>query len=1488
MQAVYRWILCATFLTVITLPISAQDDLSGILVELDATVKDKGDDAITDAWQVIRPRMSLLSADQKKELAGLFQAMKVTKLSLNPYYKSFFQAYQQIANSELPEETYDQWIEVLQSMLAPGQSNRANKIKAFLLFCQEYFKDGSINKSKGGTNWKALTFHSELGFKADKPYFMFEETDLMSFNKKDTIFINKTSGTYLPLQGIFQGKGGFAEWPEGELGKMTAEFSTFVVESNKGIYNVDEAFLSFDKFFGDRTIKGKFQDKLSNETNKKHPTFVSDAQDLIINDLAPNLTLRGGLKLEGQKLYSTGQRGNLAAMRLRDESGNVKFKLGSRSFAVQESSEISGKNIAISLYLGKDSIYHPSVMVKYDPIENAIKVFKGETALDAVPFYNSYHNFNMQVDELKWYISQDSLIFGEAKKGLSSDSKTLYFESPDYYSSREFNRIQSISSVNPIVILKIMSEKGDTLQHAALDVAKRINPKYNLGSVQTLFFELVSSGFINYDKENQIIEVRDKVFHYADASRNRIDYDKLKITSKTSDNNATVDTKTNIMTVSNVKGVELSPTHRVAMVPGNKELRIERNRSMGIDGLIYAGLASMEGKGFSFDYDLFSVTMDSVRYLDFFVPPNDDSKEPVGLASRLENGSGTLLIDAPENKSAQEVIPLFPSFTSARTFSIFYDRAQDSSYSRAEFYFQLDKFGFNSLDSFNRNDVQFRGKLHSQDIFEPFKEVVSVQEDYALGFISTTESGGKPVYKGNGVFDGDIILDNNGLTGKGKLKYLQSALESEEIIFTPSLLTATIKELNITAASSPNSVPQVIGQDVMARWSPYQDSMIYQSQEIPFELFDADQATLDGLLFLGPEGLFGSGKLDFDQGHLTSNKYEFTRSSVEMDTADLQIYATEGDELAFDTRNTSGVIDFNKRIANFKSNSDDISTEMPYNKYRTNMNQFEWDISNKKVTFTSDGSEKAYFVSTDPSQDSLIFEGKTAIYDIGQSALEVAGVPNILIGDAIIEPSKGSVNITPGGEMESLENATIYIDQTNKQHVIKNAKVDITSMHSYTASGEYAYDLTSKKQSVLLNNIVGKLDGKGKKSEQLSITKASGIISEDDQFFIDEKTRFTGSMSLRGDSQDLLFKGYAQLDSENIRDKSWFSINSLGEKDNLLISYDEPKDKDGAPIRTGIFLSKESAVAYPSVMQPLLFRKDRPIIDVRGQFKYDKSSDAFIFGDSLKLAGAVRKGNMLKFHNQTAEMEAEGVMNLCPKIQPFIPMKTVGRINTKFKTKESDQRWNEIPEPEVVAHVMSGISLPIPKAMMDQMAVDFRSSTFDAKKPDYSKDDFYSYAVSEFTKKESQYEDALQYLGENTIDIPKAVDRWSFILGKMEMKWDADYQSFVSKPGKVALVSIGGSAINIMIDVFVEYKMTTNEDDRLYVYLKSPSGLHYFFGYQGEVLNVTSDNARFMKPLNEMKDKDRIIKLSKTQSFELQGVTEGTANKFVRRVSAAW
>lgn len=79
---------------------------------------------------------------------------------------------------------------------------------------------------------------------------------------------------------------------------------------------------------------------------------------------------------------------------------------------------------------------------------------------------------------------------------------------------------------------------------------------------------------------------------------------------------------------------------------------------------------------------------------------------------------------------------------------------------------------------------------------------------------------------------------------------------------------------------------------------------------------------------------------------------------------------------------------------------------------------------------------------------------------------------------------------------------------------------------------------------------------------------------------------------------------------------------------------------------------------------------------------------------------------------------------------------------------------------------------------------------------------------------------------------------------------------------------------------------STADDDRLYVYLKSPSGLFYFFGFKQGILSITSNNTVFMQQLEGIKEKDRITKMSDGETFEIQPVEPSSASLFLRRITA--
>ena len=82
--------------------------------------------------------------------------------------------------------------------------------------------------------------------------------------------------------------------------------------------------------------------------------------------------------------------------------------------------------------------------------------------------------------------------------------------------------------------------------------------------------------------------------------------------------------------------------------------------------------------------------------------------------------------------------------------------------------------------------------------------------------------------------------------------------------------------------------------------------------------------------------------------------------------------------------------------------------------------------------------------------------------------------------------------------------------------------------------------------------------------------------------------------------------------------------------------------------------------------------------------------------------------------------------------------------------------------------------------------------------------------------------------------------------------------------------------------------MTTGGDDRLYLYLKSPSETYYFFGYKDGILNIVSNNNTFMNELRSVKPKDMVLEMEDGLTYEILEVTPGTAQTFLRRAKAAF
>ena len=201
---------------------------------------------------------------------------------------------------------------------------------------------------------------------------------------------------------------------------------------------------------------------------------------------------------------------------------------------------------------------------------------------------------------------------------------------------------------------------------------------------------------------------------------------------------------------------------------------------------------------------------------------------------------------------------------------------------------------------------------------------------------------------------------------------------------------------------------------------------------------------------------------------------------------------------------------------------------------------------------------------------------------------------------------------------------------------------------------------------------------------------------------------------------------------------------------------------------------------------------------------------------------------------------------------------------------------------------MLALDLLLPVDLKKMLIQDFQGASFDVPPINYSDGKlFYQKAASElFSEKEAKK--IIQTLDSGIFDVSKKENKYNLLFSKVPMKWDPDYQSFASSQATLSLASIDGQMINKDITAYIEVKMPQRGDDRIYVYLKSPSGLFYFFGFKEGIMNIVSDNPKFNDYIINMKEKNRIKKMPDGETFEIQPVNAGTARQFVSRVKATW
>ena len=897
------------------------------------------------------------------------------------------------------------------AMVDAGRQVRVNELSEFL---QNFnvFLSKRIVANNTRTKWTVNKLDFLITYENEKFLIKLDNIDLIGYQDKDSLKLYSTSGILNPIAKTWVGKGGILGWE-----RVGYPLDSMSVDLNKYNINMTDIMIKADsvvfhnKYYFTQDLMGDLLDKAQNGDKpykSTYPRFTSYSQDFDIKNILKDVDYRGGLSVRGRNFIGSGVDDNKAEIRI-VKNDSVSFSAYASAF-VFDPEKIAADNCEVVFRLAQDSIYHPSVSIRYtlvkrkfeketepqktgrnkkqekqyEYVENGfLEVIRMKEGLSNINFVDTYHQLSMDFTSLKWVV--DKPIIDIATINTQGTPSEVLFESADYYSYEKYRALKKQDARNPLeVIASVVSYVGGYPEFTLADVVNYM--KVDRDQALQLVYTLTYKGYISYDQETERIKVHEETWRFLAAHKGDADYDVIVFYSKVNSeggvkvdkdtrqvvtgtvgnevvSNAKLSLSNFELKMSGVPSVHLSDSQSVTVYPKNGNLVIQKNRNFMFDGLLRAGQFYMYGKGFHFDYGLFKIEVpncDSMKMVAMTTPDmnfldSNGEPKPAIVRNMIEGLSGEFYIDYPNNKSGFADYDEYPKLVSTKDSYVYYDRKDIYSgiYDREKFYFKVDPFVLDSIEGFNKENIHFDGVLVSGGILPDLKETLVVRKsDWSLGFEYKTPSSGVPIYNGKATFKNVIDFSNKGLRGDGTISYMNTTFSEAYVTLFPDDMEGHSKKMLMEARKSPVQFPKVEGVENTLHWEVSKDKFHVDKDTSNFVMYDG-KAHLDGNLVIQSNGLHGNGTTFIDKAFLVSDNFVYNKETFDADTADFNIYNNNIADIDFSGERQKSHIDFVNRIGDFTSNDTLAEQDFRKNKYKCISDRTIWNMDKDELSFST-------------------------------------------------------------------------------------------------------------------------------------------------------------------------------------------------------------------------------------------------------------------------------------------------------------------------------------------------------------------------------------------------------------------------------------------------------------------------------------------------------------------------------------------------------
>jgi hypothetical protein len=1308
------------------------------------------------------------------------------------------------------------------------------------------------------------------------PVIRLKNADLIFLTNYDSIKLISSNGSLLLSEDMFLGEGGTFNWSSTGLNSQDVycNLNNYIIDINYPAFKSPKSSMYYEGKIVD-PVEGTFEYKsLKRRLGKRsdYPKFTSYRNDIqVYFEGDKNVIYRGGFSMRGNQIWGMSFLGDNAILEGQDEIGLL-FRAISKNFQLGDTL-ITATNAKFTIYQGSDSVYHPSVKLNYNPYNRHLMVYRDNGPYRITPYSSTFFKMNITADMINWDLDEDTLDISIAS---AKNIIPAYFESKEYFNKEDMSSLSGIYDFNPLMMAVFYARKTRKKEFYAFDMAQAM--KQNEKAVSAAMVGLMQNDFINYNQNTGFVQVKDKAFHYVDANRYKTDFDDMKMKSVSPVlPNATLNLEDNSLTIRGIEKFFISEILDVFIIPEKKEITLKSNRDLEFNGQMFAGNFEFIGRDFVFDYDSFLVDLNYIDSIRFYIEdPETGMRRRVGnklvsadstadealagLSEDLQQSTGRLYINRPENKSGQRHYPSYPKFQADKGAIVYFNNPSilNGAYDES-IYFIIPPFEIDSLSDSDPAAIGFNGTFIAQGILPPFEETLHIREDNTLGFEHDIAPEGYELYGGSGRIYNKLTISRKGLTSEGSIKYMSTSMNSDNFTFYLDSLTGDASAFIVEQGEfDGGSFPDVQVDSVRLKWLPKKDSMYVWNQNLPFTLYD-NTATLNGLFTVSATGGFGKGTLLTRGAEAISDEFSFNETrfggrhaTFIINSDNPEKAALAGDDIKLDFNLVNNYADIGPEIEGV------AAINFPYAQFRTSISNARWYLDDRKVEMQKPPEvdiNNSYFYTTREDLDSLVFNATNAVYDIDKLELLVSGIPYINVADAKITPENNEVLVLENAKIGTLYNTNIVIDTLYEFHQLYNGTIDIISRNKFEGRATYRYvNAVDDTFAIQIDEFYLVAENSRNRDSDLH-TQATGYVYEDDGVIISPGMSYKGEAIMYAPDPAFKLDGYVKLQfTTGDYDDIWIKYQNSGESQEVIFDFNNAVTENETELIAGLFYDEDDRL-YSSFISPKRSFLDNAFFLPHGILSYDPDSTTYRIEDSLKINGDSYSGRIFNQNVNTGDIQFEGPVNfnmLTDDLELTGAAIGSGNINEEIFQLNGFLTL-DFKMPSQAMSLISQEMIEIVDVLGLEMA--------------YSDDPNTLYKVSEIIGERATLEYEQRSLQEYTslLSISSKLLK-TLVLSDVNLRWSKEDKAWYSV-GRIGLGNILQDDINASVDGFLEIKKNEN-GDVINLFLQFSPRTWYYFNFEENRIITSSSNEDY---LNAIADKTNASKANFGEYFFLDG-----------------